>query len=68
MFSLIDTLLHQKMDHLLQELPLTDEVIETLSGKHTEKTPYLELSIACDEVRWDDIIAGQRLSALIMLH
>ncbi|MFJ7827657.1 EAL and HDOD domain-containing protein [Psychrobacillus sp. NPDC096623] len=58
MFSLIDTLLHQKMDHLLQELPLTDEVIETLSGKHTEMTPYLELSIACDEVRWDDIIAG----------
>lgn len=21
-------------------------------------TPYLELSVACDEVRWDDIIAG----------
>lgn len=32
MFSLIDTLLHRKMSHLLQELPLTDEVVETLSG------------------------------------
>jgi len=58
MFSLIDTLLHQKMNHLLQELPLTDEVAETLSGKRTNMTPFLELSIACDEVRWDDIIAG----------
>ena len=58
MFSLIDTLLHQKMSDLLQELPLTDEVADTLSGKLTEMTPYLELSIACDEVRWDDIIAG----------
>lgn len=58
MFSLIDTLLHQKMDHLLQELPLTDEVVETLSGNRTDMTPYLELSVACDEVRWDEIIAG----------
>ena len=58
MFSLIDTLLHQKMNHLLQELPFTDEVAETLSGKRTNMTPFLELSIACDEVRWDDIIAG----------
>lgn len=58
MFSLIDTLLHRKMSHLLQELPLTDEVVETLSGKPTDMTPYLELSVACDEVRWDDIISG----------
>ena len=58
MFSLIDTILQQNMNDLLQELPLTDVVIETLSGNSTEMTPYLELSKACDEVRWDDIIAG----------
>ena len=58
MFSLIDTLLQRKMDLLLQELPLTDEVVETLSGRRTDMTPYLELSIACDEVRWDDMISG----------
>ena len=58
MFSLIDSLLHREMYYLLQELPLTDEVVETLSGKRTDITPYLELTIACDEVRWDDMIAG----------
>lgn len=58
MFSLIDTLLHQKMTLLLQELPLTDEVIETLTGKSTDMTPYLELAVACDEVRWNAMIAG----------
>ncbi|WP_313893012.1 HDOD domain-containing protein [Psychrobacillus sp.] len=57
-FSLIDTLLHRSMNQLLQELPLTDEVAETLSGANTAMLPFLELAIACDEVRWDDMIAG----------
>ena len=60
MFSLIDTLLHQEMNHLLLELPLTDEVVNTLLGKPTDMTLYLELSIACDEVRWDDMIEGAK--------
>lgn len=58
MFSLIDTLLHRSMNQLLQELPLTDEVVETLSRTNTAMLPFLELAIACDEVRWDDMIAG----------
>ncbi|WP_277586546.1 EAL and HDOD domain-containing protein [Psychrobacillus antarcticus] len=58
LFSLIDTLLHRKMSHLLQGLPLTDEVIETLSGSRTPMTLFLELSVACDEVRWNDMIEG----------
>ncbi|TQR19984.1 EAL and HDOD domain-containing protein [Psychrobacillus vulpis] len=58
MFSLIDTLLHRPMIQLLQDLPLSDEVAETLSGTKTEMTPFLELAIACDEVRWDDMISG----------
>ncbi|WP_186321493.1 EAL and HDOD domain-containing protein [Bacillus sp. FJAT-22090] len=55
MFSLIDTLLHRPMIHLLQDLPLSDEVAATLSGSKTEMSPFLELTIACDEVRWDDM-------------
>ena len=58
MFSLIDTLLHRPMINLLQDLPLSDEVAATLSGTKTEISPFLELAIACDEVRWDDMIAG----------
>lgn len=58
MFSLIDTLLHRPMIQLLQDLPLSDEVAETLSGIKTEMSPFLELAIACDEVRWDDMIVG----------
>lgn len=58
MFSLIDTLLHQSMNQLLQDLPLSDEVAETLSGSPTAMTPYLKIAIACDEVRWDDMISA----------
>lgn len=58
MFSLIDTLLHRSMSQLVVELPLTDEVAETLLGNTTEMTLFLELAIACDEVRWDDMIEG----------
>lgn len=61
MFSLIDTLLHRSMNQLVKELPLTDEVAETLTGIQTEMTPFLELAIACDEVRWDEMIEGARM-------
>ncbi|MFJ5770390.1 EAL and HDOD domain-containing protein [Psychrobacillus sp. NPDC093180] len=64
MFSLIDTLLHRPMIHLLQDLPLSDEVAETLSGTKTEMTPFLELAIACDEVRWNDMIVGAALLSI----
>lgn len=61
MFSLIDTLLHRSMNQLVKELPLTDEVADTLTGIQTEMTPFLELAIACDEVRWDDMIEGAHM-------
>ena len=60
MFSLIDTLMHRKMNQLLQELPLSDVVAETLLGKQTEMTQILELAIACDMVSWDDMIEGSK--------
>ncbi|WP_391116966.1 EAL and HDOD domain-containing protein [Psychrobacillus sp. L3] len=58
MFSLIDTLLHRSMDQLLKELPFSDEVVATLACTETVMTPFLELAIACDEVRWNDMIVG----------
>jgi len=61
MFSLMDTLLHRPMLELLNEVPLTDDVSETLIGMETIMKPFLDLAIACDEVRWDDMITGSNL-------
>ena len=58
MFSLIDTLLHQSMEKALQDIPISEDIIVTLLGAKTEMTPYLALAIACDEVRWNEIILG----------
>ncbi|WP_342567738.1 HDOD domain-containing protein [Psychrobacillus sp. FSL K6-4046] len=58
MFSLMDTILHKKMDQLVKELPLSDDVAATLVGSSTEMTPFLDLTIAYDEVRWNDMLEG----------
>ncbi len=58
MFSLIDTLLQRNIHQLLKELPLSDEVTATLSGVPTEMTDYLNLAIAYDEVKWEEIGKG----------
>lgn len=58
MFSLMDTILHKKMEQLVKELPLSDDVAGTLVGSNTEMKPFLDLTIAYDEVRWDDMHDG----------
>lgn len=58
MFSLMDTILHKKMEQLVKELPLSDDVAATLVGSNTEMKPFLDLTIAYDEVRWDDMHDG----------
>ncbi|RUL47493.1 MULTISPECIES: EAL and HDOD domain-containing protein [Lysinibacillus] len=55
MFSLIDTLLNRPLDAILEKLPFSEEVIETISGVETSMTPYLELSIALSKVDWEAI-------------
>lgn len=48
MFSLIDALLQRPLDSILVQLPLSDEVTETLCGDKTAMQPYLQLVIALE--------------------
>lgn len=55
MFSLIDSLLQRPMHMILNQMPFSEEIIETISGGKTELTPYLDLAIALDKVDWETI-------------
>lgn len=55
MFSLIDSLLQRPLQHILGQMPLNDEIIDTLIGKDTKYAPYLKFSIALGKMRWDDV-------------
>jgi c-di-GMP phosphodiesterase len=55
LFSLIDTLLKTPMHEILGQLPLSEEIIATLSNNETSLTPYLQLSIAMDKADFDKI-------------
>ncbi|PZX04899.1 hypothetical protein C7437_103150 [Psychrobacillus insolitus] len=57
----MDIIFHRPMLELLNEVPLTDDVSETLIGMKTIRKPFLDLAIACEEVRWDDMITGANL-------
>ena len=55
LFSLIDSLLRRPMNMILQKLPLTEEIAETISGGTTEMTPYLQFSIALSKADWKKV-------------
>lgn len=55
LFSLIDALLRAPMHEILGQLPLSEEIVLTLSNHLTELTPYLQLSIAMDKSEFDKI-------------
>ncbi|MGE7915272.1 EAL and HDOD domain-containing protein [Lysinibacillus xylanilyticus] len=55
MFSLIDTLLQRPMNVILQQLPFSEAISETILGNPTEMTPYLEFSIALDKLDWSSL-------------
>ncbi|MFJ8458832.1 EAL and HDOD domain-containing protein [Lysinibacillus sp. RS5] len=55
MFSLIDTLLQRPMNVILQQLPFSEAISETILGNSTEMTPYLEFSIALDKLDWSSL-------------
>lgn len=50
MFSLIDALLQRPMNTILLKLPLSDEVVETISGSSSFMQPYLQLTIALERM------------------
>ena len=56
LFSLIDSLLKQPINKIVTQLPLSENILETISGGHTELTPYLQFSIALNKLDWDNII------------
>lgn len=55
LFSLIDSLLSRPLHMVLMQLPLSEIVLETIGGKKTEMTPYLEFSMALNQVDFDKI-------------
>ncbi len=52
MFSLIDAILQRPMNVILQQLPFSEAITETILGGQTEMTPYLEFSIALGKLDW----------------
>ena len=52
MFSLMDSLLHKPFSQIMQQLPLSDQVVDTLVGNDTEMSDYLSLAVAFDQLDW----------------
>ena len=55
LFSLIDSLLRRPMNSILQKLPFSEELAETISGGKTAMSPYLAFSVALSKVEWDKV-------------
>ncbi|MEG0386285.1 MAG: EAL domain-containing protein [Solibacillus sp.] len=55
LFSLIDSLLKRPMNSVLNQLPLSESIVETISGADTEMQPYLQFSIALNKLDWPRI-------------
>lgn len=55
MFSLIDALLEKPMNIILAQLPLSDEIVETISGSETALSPVLDMAIALERLDWEEV-------------
>lgn len=55
MFSLIDTLLEKPLNNILMQLPLSDTIVETVSGSKTELSSILQLTIALERFDWANV-------------
>lgn len=62
MFSLVDVLLGCGISDVLKQIPLSDQVNETLTGHTTAITPYLELVVGMDIVDWN--VIGEKAQEL----
>lgn len=56
MFSLIDSLLKRPMNAIVTQLPLSETILETISGERTEMTPYLQFATALSKLDWENLI------------
>lgn len=68
MFSLIDSLLQRPMYVILQQLPFSDEIAETISGGETAMSPYLQFSIALGKLDWETLGELAPMFKLDMVH
>ena len=55
LFSLIDAILERPLPKILQQLPFSETIVETISGFDTHMTPYLNLSIALNKAEWSKV-------------
>ncbi|MCM3711677.1 EAL and HDOD domain-containing protein [Sporosarcina luteola] len=55
LFSLLDAIMKRTWDDILPMFPFSEEVAETLQGKNTDMTPYLELAIATERFDMENI-------------
>ncbi|MEK3763518.1 EAL and HDOD domain-containing protein [Solibacillus sp. FSL K6-4121] len=56
LFSLIDSLLKRPINVIVTQLPLSEDIIETISGSQTVMTPYLQFSTALSKLDWENIM------------
>ncbi|MBD8036533.1 EAL domain-containing protein [Solibacillus sp. A46] len=56
LFSLIDSLLKRPLNIIVTQLPLSDDILETISGSQTVMTPYLQFSTALSKLDWENIM------------
>ncbi|PIC98454.1 EAL and HDOD domain-containing protein [Sporosarcina sp. P29] len=59
MFSLIDAVMRRKWEDILTLLSLSDVIMDTLNGKQTEMSPYMELIESVERFEWQTV---ERLS------
>lgn len=59
MFSLIDAVMRRKWEDILPLLSLSDVIMDTLNGKQTEMSPYMELIESVERFEWQTV---ERLS------
>ena len=64
LFSMLDALLDQKMESLIEKLPLVDEVKEALCGSQNDLSMYLMLVKAFESGNWLKVI---RISKILEL-
>lgn len=55
MFSLIDALLEKPLNSILTQLPLADEIVDAISGVHSEMSAILNLAIALERMEAEKI-------------
>ena len=54
----MDTLLQRPMHLILQQMPFSEEIMETIAGQETAMSPYLNLAVGMDKIDWDAIDKG----------